>query len=495
MSPIDLSQINASQIDATLQRALVQVKPQTPAALHGWLRAVLGIHVPRHPRCSDHVTPMHYLEHVFFERPGDVLVWASRGGGKTFYGAVATLLDLLFKPGIEVRILGGSLEQSSKMYEHLRWMLEKPALREQVKGKITQRGVTLLNGSRVELLAQSERSVRGQRVQKLRCDEVELFDPDVWRAAHFVTRSAVLGGQQVRGAIEAASTMHRPFGLMQELVREAQQGGSWRLMQWCVLDVMQRCEMEQACESCSLLEACGSRARRWRHGFMAAADVLAQFERSSDEAFAAEMLCREPSRSDAVLPEFSPAVHVMELEADAGLMWVAGMDFGVRSPLVMLWGQTREVDGGTRLEVIDEYVATDRSLDEHLARIADRPWPRPTWIGVDPAGNARSLQTGRSDVAALKAAGYSVRTRPTRIRDGIEHLKRRLRPHDDAAQRLLVIHPRCTKLIESLRAYHYDPQNPQCDEPVKDGSDHAVDALRYLVMNLETGGPVKVVAY
>ena len=40
------------------------------------------------------------------------------------------------------------------------------------------------------VLAQSQRSVRGLRVQKLRCDEVELFDPAVWEAAQLTTRSA-----------------------------------------------------------------------------------------------------------------------------------------------------------------------------------------------------------------------------------------------------------------------------------------------------------------
>ena len=42
-----------------------------------------------------------------------------RGAGKTRLGAIATLLDLLHKPGINIRILAGSLEQSLRMWEHL----------------------------------------------------------------------------------------------------------------------------------------------------------------------------------------------------------------------------------------------------------------------------------------------------------------------------------------------------------------------------------------
>ena len=57
-------------------------------------------------------------EYVFLENSdADPLVWACRGGGKTLVGA-ATLLDMLFKPGMEIRILGGSQTQSERMYEH-----------------------------------------------------------------------------------------------------------------------------------------------------------------------------------------------------------------------------------------------------------------------------------------------------------------------------------------------------------------------------------------
>ena len=76
-------------------------------------------HVPGHG------TPLDYLEYVFFEQgDADPLVWACRGGGKTLVGAIATLLDMLFKPGIEIRILGGSQAQSERMYEHLVRMVE-----------------------------------------------------------------------------------------------------------------------------------------------------------------------------------------------------------------------------------------------------------------------------------------------------------------------------------------------------------------------------------
>ena len=41
-------------------------------------------------------------------------------------------------------------------------------------------------------------SVRGTRVQKLRCDEVELFTPEVWDAVQLTTQSKLCGGVEVR---------------------------------------------------------------------------------------------------------------------------------------------------------------------------------------------------------------------------------------------------------------------------------------------------------
>jgi hypothetical protein len=36
-----------------------------------------------------------------------------------------------------------------------------------------------------------------------------------------------------------------------------------------------------------------------------------------------------------------------------------------------------------------------------------------------------------------------------------------------------------------METYHYDEGRPDSETPLKDGADHAVDALRYLVLNLD----------
>lgn len=475
-----------------VRRALRLIRPATADELHGYIRAVLGFDVPRTPRLEGHNAPFDYLCHTFFETgvERDCIVWANRGGGKTRYGAIATLLDLLFKPGIQVRILGGSLEQSSRMHAYLREMIESDVFGDLLEGKATGKHIQLRSGSRVEVQAQSEQSVRGLRVQKLRCDEVELFTPEVWQAAQFVTRSAQCGDVFVRGGIEALSTMHRPFGLMHRLVRE--QGGR-RLFRWGLLEVIERCPPSRPCGGCGLWEDCGALARRSR-GFFRVDDALAQQRRTDPPAWAAEMLCREPSRSDCVYAQFDEKVHVepfIEMDASRGA-WAAGMDFGFRSPTVVLWAR---VHGDGSLHVVDEHIASEMTMRQHIEIIKARSAERPlAWIGIDPAGFQRHEHLGTSSASLLMRAGFQIRARACAVLAGIRAVSALLRSADGRVA--LRIDPRCARLIEALRTYHYPAEQRDSLEPVKDGSDHACDALRYLVVNLDgEARRAKVVKY
>ncbi|MEM8739274.1 MAG: hypothetical protein AAGG38_12495 [Planctomycetota bacterium] len=489
---------------------LMAIKPRTPDQLHRLVKLGLGLDVSRTVASAGSTPPFDYLCHAFFHG-GDCVVWANRGGGKTMLGAVATLLDLLFKPGVQIRILGGSLEQSSKMYEHLCTLLERPLLYDASGNSnilavpATARRVLLTNASRVEILAGSQRSVRGTRVHKLRCDEVEEFDPAVWDAAQLVTRSGRCGGGWVRGGVEGLSTMHRPFGLMSRLVEPGSRQAdpaprTPRVFKWNAMDVMARCPPELPCETCVLWDDCGGRAKSVPPGagFVPIEDLIAQRQRTSDLTWSAEMMCERPGVASSVYPNFDPdpnGKHVAatpDWPSDTETQWVGGMDFGLRSPHVMLWARVRGRGVGAGVHVIDEYIVGDRTLDQQLKAI-DRQqqqhgWPAAAelaWVGVDPAGHQRDRHTGRTDIALLREAGYRVRSARSRIAEGIEIVRRRL---DRGA---LTIHPRCTELIRALQSYRFapgTPAHPLNEEPLKDGPDHACDALRYLLINLERGG-------
>ena len=505
--------------------------PGTPHQLHSYIRRVLGFDLPRRSLMPGHHAPFEYLKHSFFETSGprDCIVWANRGGGKTQIGAIATLLDLIFKPGIQIRILGGSFEQSSKMYRYLKRMLENRAFSELIAGNLTGRFVELTNGSRVEVLSQSERAVRGQRVHKLRCDEIELFGSDVWEAAQLVTRSGRCGDVYVRAAIESLSTMHKPFGLMQKLVRQSA-AANRRVFCWSLLDTLRHCPPSRSCDGCQLWDECHGRAKR-RHarGFFDIDDAIQQKHRVGLQTWQAEMLCEQPSRADTVYPEFNPKAHVFdgpvdgfdggELITDGRQTCIGGIDFGYRSPTVLLWAILGHDDV---ISIVDELSHTEHTTEKFIELANAKCTPgsgsgsgigsgsgsgdgggsgggirgsggsrgsggrggrRPDWVGADPAGHQRNEHTGVSTISLWKKAGWSMRTCTLPVAVGIKAVRRRLLRADGTIG--LRIHRRCERLIEALSMYHYPVDEPESVMPVKEGHDHAADALRYMIVNLD----------
>jgi hypothetical protein len=240
---------------STAKKILLQ-PCRTADDLHSWIRLFTGLRIPRRSVCANHQAPFDYLRRSYFEPTTDQVVWAPRGGGKTRLAAVATLLDLLHKPRCAIRILGGSLEQSLRMWEHLLPDMEHLAKDLLVKKPRSSRRIALSIGSSAAVLTQSERAVRGLRVQKLRCDEVELFKPEIWQAAQLVTRSIQNSPEKtIAGSIEAISTFHRLHGLMHKIIEQAE-AAKTPIVRWCLLEVLEKCPPARDCKTCPLWEDC-----------------------------------------------------------------------------------------------------------------------------------------------------------------------------------------------------------------------------------------------
>ncbi len=406
-------------------------------------------------------------------KPQDFIVWANRGGGKTQLGAVASLLEAVLQPGCEVCILGGSEDQSQRMYDYLRAAVERGYGRF-VAGNITQRTCRFANGSSVTSLAQSDRSVRGRHVQRLRCDELELFDRDVWRAAQFIPQSA----RGIPARLEVMSTLHRPYGLMAEIIADAPKRNR-RVFKWCLWEVIEPCR-DRVCSRCALWEECRGRAKH-ADGYLSIDDAIAYKLRSSEKSFQAEMLCREPLRDDVVFGEFDRRRHVADIAYDANLPLYRTFDFGFTNPLVCLLVQ---FDGGGCVRVLDEHVKCRTTLAEH-ARLIRRRWPWPVRANYgDPAGAQCNEITGTSVVTELAALGLPITHRSGRILDGLELIRDYLAPAD--GQTRLIVSPKCQRLIAAFEQLHYarDAHGRLSEFPEKDGvHDHPIDALRYFFIN------------
>jgi len=493
---------DAAQIYSRLRRA----QPRTRRDLKNYIKVFLHIDIPDKRICPEHNSPMDYLWHSFSadfhnnlvchserkkpsalsevegEESGqrktsaDCIVWANRAGGKTELAAVATLLDCLFKPNCQVRILGGSGEQSGRMYEYLTAFLRN-GFEESLAGPILKGKCRFTCNSGVEVLTQSTTSVRGQHVQKLRCDEVELFDEDVFAAAKFTTQST----RNVVAAMELISTMHRPYGLMQKIVSSAGQFGT-PVFKWCIWEVIEHCT-GRICSQCALWKDCHGKAKR-ASGYLKIDDCITQMQRASRAGWEAEMLCKRPLLENVVFDQFDPATHVQPVDYDPNLPLYRTFDFGFVNPFVCLWIQ---VDGTGVVRVIDEYVRSRATIDVHADEIKNRTpggEERVAATFCDPAGAGVNDITGTSVVRELRTLGIATRFRRSGILDGVELIRRAILSGDGKS--VLVISPSCQRLIEAMRCYHYPESGSAAaaELPLKDGVyDHPIDALRYFFVN------------
>lgn len=266
---------------------LRRMPPQSKRDLKNYVKAFLGVNVPAKRICQGHHSPLDYLWHSFSadagpqagqmprtDRPNaDAIVWANRAGGKTELAAIATLLDCVLKTNCQVRILGGSGEQAGRMYEYLIGFVQN-GFERFLAGPVLKTKCRFTNGSSVEVLTQSAKSVRGQHIQKLRCDEVELFDEEVFAAAKFTTQSKA----GITAAMEMISTMHQPYGLMHEAVVSAHEL-STPIFKWCVWEVIEAC-VERTCSQCPLWPDCRGKAKA-AHGYLKIDDCITQMRRAS----------------------------------------------------------------------------------------------------------------------------------------------------------------------------------------------------------------------
>jgi len=471
---------------ADIYSKLRRRQPVTRGDLKNYVKVFLGIDIPDKRICPGHNSPMDYLWHSFSAdfavkraANADAIIWANRAGGKTELAAIATLLDCVFKPSCQVRILSGSGEQAGRMYEYLTGFVRN-GFEEFLAGAIRKSKCRFANGSAIEVLTQSPMSIRGQHIQKLRCDEVELFDEDVFAAAKFTTQSKA----GLLAAMEMISTMYRPYGLMQKIVSSAAELGT-PVFKWCLWEVIEKCT-DRNCSQCQLWGDCQGKAKGG-DGYLKIDDCITAMRRASRAGWEAEMLCERPSRENVVFDEFEAATHVRQLDYDPNLPLYRTLDFGFVNPFVCLWIQ---VDEKNVVRVIDEYVRSRATIDVHAEEMKRRTPVEEGCVAAtfcDPAGKSVNDVTGTSVVRELRTLGIATRFRRSGILEGIELVRRRLRAGDGKSR--LLISPRCQRLIEAMECYRY-PENSRASElPLKDGLyDHPIDALRYFFVNYKHTG-------
>jgi len=144
---------------------------------------------------------------------------------------------------------------------------------------------------------------------------------------------------------------------------------------------------------------------------------------------------------------------------------VVGLDFGVRNPFAAVWGV---LDRDDILWLTGEHYCRNQTLDFHQQHM-----PREVIWYCDPAGARERIE--------LTAAGRKVRPGINDLRLGIMAVRSRLE-----TGRLRVVDGACPNLLYEAGLYRYDDAtNGRGSETPLSESNHALDALRYLITRLD----------
>lgn len=213
--------------------------PKTDDELWEAVRFYFGVEIPRIQICPNHVAPFTAFADAFFARSA-VAVWkASRGfGGKSLVLSLLSLSEAVFL-GAKVNLLGGSGEQSERVLNYMNgeempqafWGAPNAPRQLIIGGEeagMLKRMTKLTNGGYMKALMASSKSVRGPHPQRLRLDEVDEMEINIFDSA--------LGQPMKRFGIDdqvvASSTHHYANGTMTEILKRAKDKG-WASFEWC----------------------------------------------------------------------------------------------------------------------------------------------------------------------------------------------------------------------------------------------------------------------
>lgn len=203
--------------------------PQDDDELWEYIRVVWGMTIPRVAVCKAHRAPFEALADAYFGR-SPVTIWkASRGfGGKSTLMGVLSVIEAATL-GAQITILGGSAAQSQRVHEVTKSLWYHPlAPSSLLADDPTTFNTRLTNGAWITALMASQKSVRGPHPQRLRLDEVDEMDLELFEAA----QGQPMDGRGLKSQTVVSSTHQYPDGTMTELLKRGNEKG-WPIYHWC----------------------------------------------------------------------------------------------------------------------------------------------------------------------------------------------------------------------------------------------------------------------
>lgn len=212
-----------------------------------------------------------------------------------------------------------------------------------------------------------------------------------------------------------------------------------------------------------------------------------------------EVMGQFRAHDGVVYRNFNRAIHEVAVEgvrdAYANVNDIGGIDWGYANPMVALIILR---DHDDRLHVAGEVYRARMTIEEFSTAIKDEESRVSEKIGrgleVKYYADPSDIGLGTGSLAdQLRQQGHNIQKANNTVMTGINAVMTRLEDAGDGRPRLFV-DPSCVNTLSEFETYSFeepDETRPTKDKPIKQ-NDHAMDALRYAVMSLQSGDRVVV---
>ena len=409
---------------------------------------------------KNHTSPFEFFSDVILGKVKDYIVWANRGGSKSYIAGLIAWITSGLYPKTEINILGGSYEQSEKSYNAMNGFWDISGMRGLLKKEPLQSDTLWANGSQVHILTASQKSARGGHPQKLILDEVDEMDKDILEAALQQPQSKY----GINSGIGIYSTNHHRGGTMDFVLDMAQNQGGFKIYKWCIWECLESCQ-DYSCSTCPLSSICPGKQMKQADGYYKISDFVQKLKQNSMETIRTEWFCEKVGSRDLIYgADFGPDKHIVSIDFNPNYDVYLSIDWGGVHPFsIGLWQNFPEL-GWVRVGEIYEGNTTNQRI---LKYCKEQDWWNNVQGGVaDPARNDL--------IAEWKDEGIDLEPADNAVDDGIEAVKNALNPA--IGKPTIHISNNCKAIIKEFGSYRQ-----KNGKPVKE-NDHALDELRYFVM-------------
>jgi hypothetical protein len=367
---------------------------QTETQLRIFVEKALGIRIPNQRVCPGHVSPWEAFRDAYFAKHSIAIWEASRGfGGKSHLLAALGTVEA-WTLQCDVNLLGGSGEQARRVLEYMDQFFKKDTAAKleddrSIAADTISRGTRLAWGNKVTVLMASQTSVRGPHIPRLRLDELDEVNMELFSASLGQTMDKECGPKKtlVPAQTVLSSTHQHPDGTMTEALKLAAERG-WGVYRWCYKESLQP------------------------HGWLSQSMVAKKKNEMTATAWRAEVELQEPNPEDrAIMQDLVEASFGKSFEwcANAEVNDQNGVEYIFEQPAPPVEG-AEYVHGADWARTQDWTVIVTLRVDVYPARVVAfyrgqrLPWPVMVRRFDDRiekyGGRAAHDQTGIGDVVA-----------------------------------------------------------------------------------------------